>query len=313
MDYPNDKFHNADIPATRHNPRAEEFECGHFENREKVKLFYRGWKLSKATIPANPVILLHIHGMVSHSEPYIAMADGIVSERLIVYGLDLYGHGYSEGIRGDYSNFNVFLQNIADMLEFLQKKYPNATFYLGGESMGGVASTLYMVTYHLQTPVVPIQRCLFWAPAYEPNTSGFSFKEIIQGIKMVFNLLFRPTKLTVNVIHEKTFRDPPSLHLDETDPANLTKYSLRYLWNIKLGIDLLKSVRFSQIFPCPFCIVLGAGDQVVSRKAIEKFWNNSPQKKHSEYILVPAAWHCIYKDPDFTSEHWIKVNRFLMN
>lgn len=313
MVYPNDKFHNPDIPATRHNPRAEEFEYGYFANRENVKLFYRGWKLASASIPTNPTILLHIHGMVSHSEPYIAMADGIVSEKLIVYGLDLYGHGHSEGTRGDYPSFTVFIQNIADMLSFLQQKYPAAIFYLGGESMGGVASTLYMVTSHLATPVVPIQKCLFWAPAYEPNTGGFSFKQVLQGVSMVFNLAFRPTKPTVKVIHEKTFRDPPSLHLDETDPTNLTIYSMRYLWNIKLGIDQLKVAKYAQTFPCPFCIVLGEGDQVVSRKAIETFWNNTPQKSCSEYILVPEAWHCIYKDPDFGAEHWKKVNEFLMN
>jgi alpha-beta hydrolase superfamily lysophospholipase len=250
--------------------------------------------------------------MVSHSEPYIALADGLVGEQTIVYGMDLRGHGHSEGVRGDYAVFQDFLDDIGAMLQFLADRYPRASFILCGESMGGLAATLFAATGQLGGNQVSLAGLLLWAPAYRPVLGGMSFRDVFMGIGMVLKLIFCRKRVSIGALHEKTFRDPASQAYDETDPLNLPAYSARYLWNINSGMGRLKALGAGRL-TIPVCIVHGADDQVVSQPASAAFFEGlAPQVKGANrYFLIPNAWHCIYKDPDFTTENWHQVTEFI--
>lgn len=306
------RFHNTEVQATRHHPRAEEFEYGWILNREREHLFYRGWKLKNTTIPHSPHIILHIHGMISHSEPYIALADCLVNEEILMYGLDLIGHGHSDGRRGDYRSFTLFLQNIEDMLGWLAQKYPNATFHLSGESMGGVATTLYLCTRYLEAPTVSIRKALMWAPAYEVVINKPSLAEIWNGITMIFKLIFCPHRASIKATHINTFRDPISQHFDEVDPHNLSHFSVRYLLNINWGMQKLKKIHAPSIIRTPFCIIHGLADRIAAQPASKKFFETSVILNQCLYLAIPDAWHCIYKDPSFSEDYWHKIQQFLV-
>jgi alpha-beta hydrolase superfamily lysophospholipase len=306
-----DPYHNPQMQATRKDPKAEEFEYGHFQNRNGLALFFRGWKLKQTPFPSQPIIVLHIHGMISHSEPYMAMADGIVSTDTIVYGLDLEGHGHSEGIRGDYADQQIFLDNIDDALGYLTKKYPNSKIVLSGESMGGLLVTLYLTTVHFEKHQYPIEKVILWAPAYAPLLGTVNLQAVWLGITFLFKLLFAPKRVSIKPIHQDTFRDPLSFEYDLKDPINLQSTSARYTLNVKKGMDKLKRINAPTKIDISICIIHGTGDLIVSQAESQKFFEQCPTNGKSCYIKVPEAWHCIYKDPAFTEEYWKQLRGFL--
>src|SRR6056297_811804 len=137
MEYPKDENHNPLVCELRTKPVAEEFECGYFPNRNDFQLFYRCWKLKNSSVHETQTVVVHVHGITSHSEMSIQLADGLVSKDIIVISFDLHGHGYSEGVRGDYKRFKGFIEDLEDFLFFAYDKYSQKNFVLSGESMGG--------------------------------------------------------------------------------------------------------------------------------------------------------------------------------
>jgi alpha-beta hydrolase superfamily lysophospholipase len=306
-----DSYHNRNIDVTRLFPQAEEFKFGYFPDRNGIQIFYRGWKKKNTQIPSCPKVMLVIHGMVAHSEPYIPLADVVVDGELIVYAIDLIGHGYSEGMRGDYSSYRLFLENIEDALVFLLHNHPDSDFYLCGESMGGLLAILYLIILYPKSAPVAIKKALFWAPALAPSKAQITFRSILKGLKIGFFLLLAPAQPLFLTEHRDCFQVKEIENYDAEDPKNLAKYSVRYLLNIKKGLDYVKRVKGWQLLTIPFCIIVGEKDIVVDPQASQTFFENSLVKSRSEFISVPNSWHCVYKDPNFTPEFQSKVREFL--
>ncbi len=52
-------------------------------------------------------------------------------------GFDLRGHGKSGGARGHTSSYDALMDDIADFMELIEKRYPGLPRFLYGHSMGG--------------------------------------------------------------------------------------------------------------------------------------------------------------------------------
>jgi alpha-beta hydrolase superfamily lysophospholipase len=337
-----ERFHNPIVQNFRNTKKAQEFEWGYFPDRKKMQIFYRGWKLPETFLEKkamtggenennqnnqnhisnhNIQVILHIHGMVSHSEAYIALADYLIGPNRIMYGIDLQGHGHSEGLRGDYADFELFLENIEDALKFLHQKYPNARFILSGESMGGLATVLYLATknyeYENNNGVPLITKSLLWAPALGLAAGDITWKDFIMGVGIGFRLLFCPHRISIPVIHQKTFRNPVALKFDCEDPINLAKYSAKYIWNIYKGMKRVHQVKNPPIekrIQIPVCCIQGGNDQVVAKQKGLDLIEVLTKQQNSQiftFLEVPEAWHNIFTDPAFTKEYSQKITQFL--
>ncbi len=94
-------------------------------------LFLRRWDTPRA----HGVSVLIFHGITAHSGPYgsilgQALADGGYP----VYGLDLRGHGLSDGVRGDYPSAERYAADLSEAVEFVKARSPKLV--LLGHSLG---------------------------------------------------------------------------------------------------------------------------------------------------------------------------------
>lgn len=82
-------------------------------------------------------VMCIIHGIGEHMGRYDRMAGYLTEAGIAVLGIDLRGHGLSEGRRGHTTPRSEVLDDISMMLEKAESLYPGVPIVLYGHSMGG--------------------------------------------------------------------------------------------------------------------------------------------------------------------------------
>ena len=81
-------------------------------------------------------LVIMVHGIGEHSGCYNNWAEKFVEHSTGFLAFDLRGHGKSPGVRG-HASLRVIMDDLQAIIEDIQKKYPNISIFLLGNSMGG--------------------------------------------------------------------------------------------------------------------------------------------------------------------------------
>jgi len=104
----------------------------------------RGLKLFTRTIkPDGPPkgAILVCHGYGDHLRWFLCdTMTNFVEAGFVVTGVEMEGHGWSDGNIGMMSNFELALQDVFEYLKHVQKKLPSLRWLVFGESMGGMVA-----------------------------------------------------------------------------------------------------------------------------------------------------------------------------
>ncbi|XP_070349171.1 monoglyceride lipase isoform X6 [Equus asinus] len=105
----------------------------HLVNADGLYLFCKYWKPT-----GTPKALIFVsHGAGEHCGRYDELAQMLVGLGLLVFAHDHVGHGQSEGERMVVSDFHVFVRDVLQHVDIMQKDYPGIPVFLLGHSMGG--------------------------------------------------------------------------------------------------------------------------------------------------------------------------------
>jgi alpha-beta hydrolase superfamily lysophospholipase len=299
-----DQDHNLLVETIRHCPRAVEIRTARFTALDGTSCFYRVWGLPEAGEPTT--ILVMVHGMVTHSEPFVALADQLLTDRSQLWALDLRGHGRSGGTRGDIPRFMAFVEDVIALLAVVRARHPNATLILGGESMGAL-----VVVLAAMDGAAGVDRLFFLAPAFRPNYLGAFGRDWRFAAAFWSSMALRAHTPSIPSRHEHTFAAPAALAYHTRDPHMLPAYSANYLWKIAQAQDRVAQRGGAAALPYPFMIAHGTADELVSQPASRAFYDAAPDRQNHDYLAVPGAWHCLYLDPAFTAVHARAIQTFL--
>jgi alpha-beta hydrolase superfamily lysophospholipase len=133
-------------------------ETGSFASASGEDAFYRVWRAS-----APRAALLLVHGLGEHSGRYDHVGQYLAERGVSVYALDHQGHGRSGGPRGTVSDFNVFLDDLANFDAYMRIENEGRQNFMLGHSMGG----LIAVAYLLERPLKP-DHVILSGPALVP-------------------------------------------------------------------------------------------------------------------------------------------------
>lgn len=86
-----------------------------------------------------------IHGFAEHSGRYQELAAFLAARGSAVHGLDLRGHGRSDGRRGYVRTFDEFLDDVGRFVELVREEHPDVPITLVGHSMGGLITAAFLV------------------------------------------------------------------------------------------------------------------------------------------------------------------------
>jgi len=84
----------------------------------------------------NYVVCL-VHGIGEHAGRYDRTGEIFKDADIAMVGMDLRGHGLSDGKRGHTSPRETIFRDIDRLLEYCRKEYPGIPIFLYGHSMGG--------------------------------------------------------------------------------------------------------------------------------------------------------------------------------
>lgn len=112
-----------------------EFNMQPFEVQSVGGITLRGAVLAAPKTP-HAVISL-VHGFGEHCGRYRAMADYLAMQGMAVVGIDLRGHGHSDGKRGVCHDYADMHADLDALLIETRKRFPDIPHILYGHSMGG--------------------------------------------------------------------------------------------------------------------------------------------------------------------------------
>ncbi|XP_008696034.1 monoglyceride lipase isoform X3 [Ursus maritimus] len=137
-----DPFRMPEEGSPRRTPQSVPYQdLPHLVNADGQYLFCRSWKPT-----GTPRALIFVsHGAGEHCGRYDELAQMLVGLGLLVFAHDHVGHGQSEGERMVVSDFHVFIRDVLQHVDTMQKDYPGLPVFLLGHSMVFAAKVLNLV------------------------------------------------------------------------------------------------------------------------------------------------------------------------
>ncbi len=126
-----------------------------WQTKDGINLFGKEWKIE------NPkAVIILIHGFGEHIMRYDGLAQYYNAKGYALIGCDHRGHGQSAGLRGHTPDYQFFMEEIDDLIEVCQKRYPSIPVVIYGHSMGGNIALNYM----LGNPSKAIKKMIVTSP-----------------------------------------------------------------------------------------------------------------------------------------------------
>jgi len=263
------------------------------EASDGKKLFLRRWDAggeSSATV-------LIFHGITAYSGPYGAIvADQLCAAGYNVLGVDLRGHGLSDGRRGDYPSGERFTKDIEETLvlaKSMSKKLVVMGHSLG--AMGAVAAAKNNPDKVDGLVLVSAARKI--RTGIYPRPSAGAMLKTLAGVA-----IFRGSPVI-------EYRREGQVGLD--DPLFNLRYSARF-YSVLYGTGALKvtkmmqsglidspNLAFDAKLRVPLFVAVGENDELFTQEAAREFCD-AIDCDDKEFRVIPGARHALWPPGSFT-------------
>jgi alpha-beta hydrolase superfamily lysophospholipase len=257
-------------------------------------------------------LLIHLHGFGSYfqkNKEYIYTfqykIDKLKGLNIISYGLELRGHGESDGLQYHINCFDEYVSDVHILVCYLKKKYPSLPIFLTGESMGGGLAIIYSLKYKhennikglgLFAPMIGIDLRL-------PPIILFLFN-IISYIAPLWEIVNTNSINRMNIPEYKNYNN--KYHFDKKAKLCTSRECLAAMKKIEQN---------SSNFDFPIIIFHSKYDKITSSKLSKHFIDNC-KSNDKEFVELDLDRHLIINptnkydhDPDKIYEQfniWLK-------
>ncbi|XP_048212311.1 monoglyceride lipase [Perognathus longimembris pacificus] len=270
----------------------------HLVNADGQYLFCRYWKPS-----GTPKALVFVsHGAGEHCGRYDDLAQMLLRLDLLVFAHDHVGHGQSEGERMVVSDFQVFVRDVLQHVDLVQKDHPRLPVFLLGHSMGGAIAILTAAERPRHfSGMVLISPLVVASPE-----SATTFKILAAR---VLNLVM-PNMSLGPIDSSVISRNKAEVELYNSDPL-ICRAGLK----VCFGIQLLNAVsRVERALPrltVPFLLLQGSADRLCDSRGAYQLMGSarSPDKTLKIY---EGAYHVLHKElPEVTDSVFQEINAWV--
>ncbi len=247
-------------------------------------LFLRHWP----GVGSPEVSVLILHGITAHSGAYGTMLGHPLSAKGIdMWGLDLRGHGLSDGRRGDYPSRKRLEEDLAHAVTFVARR--SKRLVVLGHSLGVMtAIAAYQAAPQEVQGLVLLSAAREINPAVFPSPTGGGAMKAILGA-----LLFRGWPL---IEYRRTGQS------GHQDPLYNFRYSARF-YEILYGTGIITladmmqrgsldvlGLRPSGPIRVPVLVGVGDQDEIFSVRTVQDFCQSLPAEQ-KQLFVVPGARH----------------------
>uniref|UniRef100_A0A8C8YNV4 Monoglyceride lipase n=1 Tax=Prolemur simus TaxID=1328070 RepID=A0A8C8YNV4_PROSS len=256
----------------------------HLINADGQYLFCRYWKPT-----ATPKALIFVsHGAAEHCGRYDELARMLTGLDLLVFAHDHVGHGQSEGERMVVSDFHVFVRDVLQHVDLMQKDHPGLPVFLLGHSM-------------VSRPPGASQGAWLSSVLRPPTTEILAAK--------VLNLVL--PNLSLGPIDSSVL----SRNKAEVDVYNSDPLICRAGLKVCFGIQLLNAVaRVERAVPkvtLPFLLLQGSADRLCDTKGAYLLME-SAKSQDKTLKIYEGAYHMLHRElPEVTSSVIHEINMWV--
>ena len=206
-------------------------------------------------------VIIMVHGLGEHVQRYLYWAGLFKKEGIGFLGVDLPGHGRSQGRRGNIKSYALVGEMIDILLKSCNQTFPGCPVYIYGHSLGGG-----IVLDYLLKRKPKVKGAIVTSPWLRLSLETPKIKIIMASImKYVLPGLIQSSGLNINHIsHDKTIVDnykyDPLVHGKISvslfaGAMNAAKYSLTHASELKI----------------PTLIIHGSDDMITSPEGSREF------------------------------------------
>jgi alpha-beta hydrolase superfamily lysophospholipase len=202
-------------------------------------------------------------------------AEPLAERGFTVYGLDLRGHGLSDGNRGDCPSEERFVKDICETIEFVRERHEKVV--LMGHSLG-VLSSLFAMKHCLKN----INGSILLSGGVSIRPGVVRERSAAEKLKILFSSIISPGKPVIKYEREGM------VGLD--DPLFTFKYTLRFLRMVKFdAIDFPEKLEF------PVFVGVGDSDELFSVESCKELYDAVPSDS-KEFYVAPGAKHAEFPE-----------------
>ncbi len=219
-------------------------------------LFLRIWEPQGETSKDSAILLLH--GITAYSGPYGMIAEPLTEKGFTVYGLDLRGHGLSDGNRGDCPSMERFIDDLCETLAFVKQRHTKVVIM--GHSLG-VLSSLIALNNCLEN----IDGAVLLSAARKSRPHAYPKMSVGQKLKILLSSIIKPSKPVIDYYREGM------VGID--DPLFNFKYTFRFMKLVNL-VDF----KFPEIGNLPVFVGIGDNDELFAIEDCQKLFDEIPSE-----------------------------------
>ncbi|XP_042529183.1 monoglyceride lipase isoform X1 [Dipodomys spectabilis] len=270
----------------------------HLVNADGQYLFCRYWK----PVGKPKALVFVSHGAGEHCGRYEDLAQMLLRLDLLVFAHDHVGHGQSEGERMMVSDFHVFVRDVLQHVDLVQKDHPRLPVFLLGHSMGGAIAILTAAERPSHfSGMVLISPLVVASPE-----SATTFK--ILAAK-VLNLVM-PNMSLGPIDSSVISRNKTEVELYNSDPL-ICRAGLK----VCFGIQLLNAVsRVERALPkltVPFLLLQGSADRLCHSRGAYQLMG-SARSLDKTLKIYEGAYHVLHKElPEVTDSVFQEINTWV--
>lgn len=228
-------------------------------------------------------VVIMVHGLGEHIQRYNHWAEKFKKEGIAFAGVDLPGHGRSDGTRGNIKNYIVLAEMIDILISSCKQTFPGVPLYIYGHSLGGGIVLDYILR---RNP--GIKGAIVTSPwlrlAFEPSKFKLALASVM---KYILPGLIQPSGLNVSHISH----DITVVEKYNADPLVHGKISVS-LFNAAMNAGSYSLIHASGL-KIPVLLMHGSDDQICSPdgsrefaaksgKVVLKIWDGGYHELHNE-------------------------------
>jgi alpha-beta hydrolase superfamily lysophospholipase len=255
----------------------------YFDGVGGVRIVYDVWE--PETDPRGVVVLCH--GYAEHARRYDHVAQRLGESGLVVYALDLRGHGRSGGKRVYLRDISQYTDDFHTLVGIATAEYPELERVVLGHSMGGGVVFAYGVEHPDDYAAMVLS-----GPAVDSN-EGVS-PVLMVAAKVLGKIL--PGLPVENLPADAVSRDPAVVAAYENDPLVHHGKLPAGIARALIGVGETMPLR-APVLTAPLLVVHGEQDKLIpvqgSRHLMECVGSSDAHLK-----VYPELYHEVFNEPE---------------
>ncbi len=230
-----------------------------WKTKGNQKIYAYRWDVEDAK-----AVICLVHGLGEHLHRYDHMAAYYNERGFSVMSFDNIGHGKSDGKRGHLPSFQIYMDNVSELLEAAEKAYPLLPKFLYGHSMGGNIVLNYALRNNPSIAGLVSSGAWITLPKDPPAllvAVGNILKYIVPALQQPNDL--DPTGISRDEAEVKKYLDDPLVHDKIT---------------INFGAEMLPAAKWLETYKgpakVPFLLMHGSDDRLTSHDGSVLLSNN---------------------------------------